>query len=34
MAIHTRPNHLPLTTGIETGHIYATSRLVSSITPL
>ncbi len=32
MALHTRPNHLPMTTGIDTGHIYATSRLVSSIT--
>jgi len=32
MALHTRPNHLPMSTGIDTGHIYATSRLVSTIT--
>ena len=32
MALHTRPNHLPMDTGIRTEHIYATSRLVSSIT--
>jgi len=32
MALHTRPNYLPMTTGIVTEHIYATSRLVSMIT--
>jgi len=32
MALHTRPNSLPLSTGIETNLIYPTSRLVSMIT--
>jgi 2-isopropylmalate synthase len=32
MALHTRSNYLPLTTGITTEHIYPTSRLVSMIT--
>ena len=32
MALHTRHNCLPLTTGIHTEHIYPTSRLVSMIT--
>ena len=32
MALHTRHNYLPLTTGINTEHIYPTSRLVSMIT--
>jgi len=32
MALHTRPNHLPMTTGIQTEYIYSTSRLVSTIT--
>ncbi|MCP4368867.1 MAG: 2-isopropylmalate synthase, partial [Deltaproteobacteria bacterium] len=32
MAIHTRPNFMPLSTGIETNLIYPTSRLVSMIT--
>ena len=32
MALHTRPNHLPLTTRVNTAYIYATSRLVSTIT--
>jgi 2-isopropylmalate synthase len=32
MALHTRPNFLPLSTGIETNLIYPTSRLVSMIT--
>jgi 2-isopropylmalate synthase len=32
MALHTRPNFLPVTTGIRTDQIYPTSRLVSMIT--
>ncbi|KKL76569.1 hypothetical protein LCGC14_2043570, partial [marine sediment metagenome] len=32
MALHTRPNYFPLTTGIKTDQIYTTSRLVSMIT--
>jgi 2-isopropylmalate synthase len=32
MTLHTRPNFMPLTTGIETNLIYPTSRLVSMIT--
>jgi len=32
MALHTRPNYLPLTTRIRTEQIYPTSRLVSMIT--
>jgi len=32
MALHTRPNFLPLSTGIKTDLIYPTSRLVSMIT--
>jgi len=32
MTLHTRPNFLPLSTGIETNLIYPTSRLVSMIT--
>ncbi len=32
MALHTRPNYLPMETGILTEHIYPTSRLVSMIT--
>jgi len=32
MAVHTRPNFLPVTTGIRTDQIYPTSRLVSMIT--
>jgi 2-isopropylmalate synthase len=32
MGIHTRPNFLPVTTGIDTRQIYPTSRLVSMIT--
>ena len=32
MALHTRRNFLPVTTGIHTEHIYPTSRLVSMIT--
>ena len=32
MALHTRPNYLPLATNIKTEHIYPTSRLVSMIT--
>lgn len=32
MALHTRPNFLPLSTGIKTNLIYPTSRLVSMIT--
>ncbi len=32
MALNTRPNFFPLSTSIETKHIYPTSRLVSSIT--
>ncbi|NTV15406.1 MAG: 2-isopropylmalate synthase [Desulfobulbaceae bacterium] len=32
MAIRTRPDQLPVTTGIATEHIYPTSRLVSTIT--
>lgn len=32
MALHTRPNFLPMETGIHTEHIYPTSRLVSMIT--
>ena len=32
MALHTRPNFLPLSTGIETNLIYPSSRLVSMIT--
>ncbi|MDF1589987.1 MAG: 2-isopropylmalate synthase [Desulfobacterales bacterium] len=32
MALHTRPNFLPVTTGIRTDQIYHTSRLVSMIT--
>jgi 2-isopropylmalate synthase len=32
MALHTRPNYLPMETGIHTEHIYPTSRLVSMIT--
>ena len=32
MALHTRPNYLPLTTNIKTELIYPTSRLVSMIT--
>ncbi|MDY6790326.1 MAG: 2-isopropylmalate synthase [Thermodesulfobacteriota bacterium] len=32
MALHTRPNFLPLSTGIQTNLIYPTSRLVSMIT--
>ncbi len=31
MALHTRPNYLPMETGIHTEHIYPTSRLVSMI---
>lgn len=32
MALHTRPNYFPLSTGIKTDQIYPTSRLVSMIT--
>jgi len=32
MALHTRPNFMPVTTGIQTEHIYPTSRLVTMIT--
>ena len=32
MAMHTRPNFLPVSTGIRTDQIYPTSRLVSMIT--
>ena len=32
MALHTRPNFMPVTTNIRTEHIYPTSRLVSMIT--
>lgn len=32
MSLHTRPNFLPMETGIRTEHIYPTSRLVSMIT--
>ncbi len=32
MALHTRPNYLPMETGIRTEHIHPTSRLVSMIT--
>jgi len=32
MALHTRPNFIPVTTGIRTDQIYPTSRLVSMIT--
>lgn len=32
MALHTRPNYLPVSTNIKTEHIYPTSRLVSMIT--
>jgi 2-isopropylmalate synthase len=32
MALHTRPNYLPMETGIHTEYIYPTSRLVSMIT--
>ncbi len=32
MALHTRPNYLPMVTNIKTEHIYPTSRLVSMIT--
>ena len=32
MAMHTRPNYLPMETGIVTEHLYPTSRLVSMIT--
>ncbi|MGB8720728.1 MAG: 2-isopropylmalate synthase [Desulfobacterales bacterium] len=32
MSLHTRPNFLPMETGIHTEHIYPTSRLVSMIT--
>lgn len=32
MALHTRPNFLPVTTRIQTNHIFPTSRLVSMIT--
>ena len=32
MALHTRPNYLPMTTQINTEHIHPTSRLVSMIT--
>ncbi len=32
MAVHTRPNFLPVSTGIRTDQIYPTSRLVSMIT--
>jgi 2-isopropylmalate synthase len=32
MALRTRSNHLPMTTNIQTEHIYPTSRLVSMIT--
>ncbi len=32
MALHTRPNYFPLSTGIKTNQIYPTSRLVSMIT--
>ncbi|MFO7962548.1 MAG: 2-isopropylmalate synthase [Desulfobacterales bacterium] len=32
MALHTRPNFFPFTTGIKTEYIYPTSRLVSTIT--
>ncbi len=32
MALHTRPNYLPMETGIQTEHIHPTSRLVSMIT--
>jgi 2-isopropylmalate synthase len=32
MALHTRPNYLPMQTGIITEHIHSTSRLVSMIT--
>ncbi len=32
MALHTRPNYLPMSTNIRTEHIYPTSRLVSMIT--
>lgn len=32
MAIHTRPNFLPMSTGVNTEQIYPTSRLVSMIT--
>jgi 2-isopropylmalate synthase len=32
MALHTRGNYLPLSTGIKTEHLYPTSRLVSMIT--
>ncbi len=31
MAIHTRPTYAPVTTGIQTNHIYSISRLVSMI---
>lgn len=32
MALHTRPNYIPVSTNIRTEHIYPTSRLVSMIT--
>jgi len=32
MTLNTRPNYLPMTTAIDTRHIYSTSRLVSMIT--
>ena len=32
MALNTKPNYLPMTTSIDTRHIYSTSRLVSMIT--
>ncbi len=32
MTLHTRPNFIPVTTGIKTEHIYPTSRLVTMIT--
>jgi len=32
MALHTRRNHIPMSTGIQTDQIYPTSRLVSMIT--
>lgn len=32
MALHTRPNYIPVSTNIKTEHIYPTSRLVSMIT--
>jgi len=32
MALHTRPNYLPMETGVQTEHIHPTSRLVSMIT--